>query len=132
MVRLYDAVKLKLGDTFGPVTYQTMREDKPRAVGIYLYEGQSDRVDMSGDYVYEVIKVHIQVNADQTEDGILEALNYLRNTVRRLETERSDVPGVTFLYAQHSGSKAIPIGKNGYNIPVCVSNIEIKYKLDEK
>lgn len=129
MVRLYDAVKLKLGDKFGPVTYQTMREDKPRAVGIYLYEGQADRVDMSGDYVYEVIKVHIQVNADQTEDGILEALNCLREAVRRLETERSDVPGVVFLYVQHSGPKAIPIGKNGYNIPVCVSNIEIKYKL---
>lgn len=129
MIKLYQAIKEKLGTEF-PVTYQTMREDKEGVVGIYLYESSNDVEDLAGDTVYESIKCHIQVNATNSEEGIIQALTYLRQFVDRIETENSTVDGIDFVMARHIGPRAICIGKNGYNIQVCVCNIDIKYILD--
>ena len=55
------------------------------------------------------------------------ALNYLTSFVERIENEASNVDGIGFISAQHIGPRAIPIGKNDFNIIVCKSTIDLKY-----
>ena len=46
MMLLYEAVKHNLGTAYPNVFFQTMREDQPGDVGIYLYESANDREDL--------------------------------------------------------------------------------------
>ena len=124
---VYKAVKEKLGTEYKNVFFQTMREDKPGDVGIYLYESANDIEDLQGQEVYNCIKVHIQVNSEQNTEGMAKALRYLTSFTERIENERSDVDGIEFISAQHIGPRAIPIGKNDFNIIVCKSTIDLKY-----
>ena len=78
---------------------------------------------------YESIKVHVQVNCAASEIGIQEALDYLRAFVDKMEDEYVDTDLIEFVDCKHVGPKAIPIGKNGYNIPMCRSVVDIKYLL---
>lgn len=128
MIRLYKSIENKLGTQFGPINRQSRKEDVNRAVGIFLYESSNDEYDSDG-IVYECIKAHIEVNASN-EVEITEALQYLRRFVDRIEEETSGINGLTFEMVEHVGPKAVPIGKNGYNLHVCVSNIDIKYNLN--
>ena len=127
LMLVYDAVKEKLGTEYENVFFQTMREDKQGDVGIYLYESSNDVEDLSGDDVYNCIKVQVQVNSEQSEEGLKTALNYLTSFVERIENEASNVDGIGFISAQHIGPRAIPIGKNDFNIIVCKSTIDLKY-----
>ena len=127
LMLVYDAVKEKLGTEYENVFFQTMREDKQGDVGIYLYESSNDVEDLSGDDVYNCIKVQVQVNSEQSEEGLQTALNYLTSFVERIENEASNVGGIEFISAQHIGPRAIPIGKNDFNIIVCKSTIDLKY-----
>lgn len=127
LMLVYNAVKEKLGTEYENVFFQTMREDKQGDVGIYLYESSNDLEDLSGDEVYNNIKVQIQVNSEQSEKGLQTALNYLTSFVDRIENEASNVDGIEFISAQHIGPRAIPIGKNDFNIIVCKSTIDLKY-----
>ena len=127
LMLVYKAVKEKLGTEYENVFFQTMREDKPGDVGIYLYESSNDVEDLSGDDVYNCIKVQVQVNSEQSEEGLQTALNYLTSFVERIENEASNVDGIEFISAQHLGPRAIPIGKNGLNIIVCKSTVDLKY-----
>ena len=124
---IYEAVKNKLGDEYENVFFQTMREDTPGDVGIYLYESANDIEDLQGKEVYNNIKVHVQVNSVQSTDGIAKALRYLTKFTERIENETSDVDGIEFVSAMHLGPRAIPIGKNDFNIIVCKSTIDLKY-----
>ena len=127
LMLVYDAVKEKLGTEYENVFFQTMREDKQGDVGIYLYESSNDVKDLSGDDIYNCIKVQVQVNSEQSEEGLQTALNYLTSFVERIENEASNVNGIGFISAQHLGPRAIPIGKNDFNIIVCKSTIDLKY-----
>lgn len=127
---IYKAVEKKLGNEYENVFYQTMREDQVGDVGIYLYESANDLEDLSGNEVYNCVKVHIQVNAEQTEDGMAKALKYLSDFVEKIENEISDENGVEFISAQHIGPRALPIGKNNYNILVCRATIDLKYTFE--
>ena len=127
LMLVYDAVKEKLGTEYENVFFQTMREDKQGDVGIYLYESSNDVEDLGGDDVYNCIKVQVQVNSEQSEEGLQTALNYLTSFVERIENEASNVDGIGFISAQHIGPRAIPIGKNDFNIIVCKSTIDLKY-----
>ena len=127
MMLIYHAVKEKLDTDYDNVFYQTMKEDQPNQVGIYLYESANDVEDMCGDEVYNCIKVQIQVNTEQSEEGICKAMNYLSKFVDRIENEDSNVEGIEFISAQHIGPRALVIGKNNYNILVCRSLIDLKY-----
>ena len=127
LMLVYDAVKEKLGTEYENVFFQTMREDKQGDVGIYLYESSNDIEDLSGDDIYNCIKIQVQVNAEQREEGLQTALNYLTSFVDRIENEASNVDGIEFISAQHLGPRAIPIGKNDFNIIVCKSTIDLKY-----
>lgn len=124
---IYEAIEKKLGDDFENVFYQTMREDKPGDVGIYLYESANDEEDLCGNEVYNCIKVHIQVNSEQSTEGMAKALRYLTKFTERIENENSDVDGVEFISAMHLGPRAIVIGKNNHNILICRSVIDLKY-----
>lgn len=127
LMLVYDAVKEKLGTEYENVFFQTMREDKQGDVGIYLYESSNDVEDLSGDDIYNCIKVQVQVNSEQSEKGLKTALNYLTSFVERIENEASNVDGIGFISVQHIGPRAIPIGKNDFNIIVCKSTIDLKY-----
>lgn len=127
LMLVYNTVKEKLGTEYENVFFQTMREDKPGDVGIYLYESSNDVEDLSGDDIYNCIKVQVQVNSEQSEEGLQTALNYLTSFVERIENKASNVDGIEFISAQHIGPRAIPIGKNDFNIIVCKSTIDLKY-----
>lgn len=129
-MKIYEAVEKKLGNDFENVFYQTMREDQPGDVGIYLYESANDEEDLSGNEVYNCIKVHVQVNSEQSTEGMTKALRYLTKFTERIENENSDVDGVEFISAQHLGPRAIAIGKNNYNILICRSVIDLKYTFE--
>lgn len=132
LMLVYKAVKEKLGTEYKNVFFQTMREDKPGDVGIYLYESSNDVEDMSGEEVFNCIKVHVQVNSEQSTEGMAKALNYLTSFVERIENEASNVEGIEFISAQHLGPRAIPIGKNNFNILVCKSTVDLKYTFGSK
>ena len=127
---VYQAVEKKLGNEYENVFYQTMREDKPGDVGIYLYESANDLEDISGKGVYDCAKVHIQINAEQSVEGMAEALRYLTKFTERIENENSDIDGIEFISAQHLGPRAIAIGKNNHNILICRSVIDLKYTFE--
>lgn len=127
MMLIYEAVKAKLGPEYTNIFFQTMREDVPGDVGIYLYESSDDVESLDGNPVYNCIKVHVQVNCEQSADGMKKALNYLTNFVFKMEHERSDVAGISFVAAKHKGPRAVPIGKNSYNILICKSTVDLKY-----
>ena len=127
LMLVYDAVKEKLGTEYENVFFQTMREDKQGDVGIYLYESSNDVEDLSGDDIYNCIKIQVQVNSEQSEKGLKTALNYLTSFVEKIENEASNVDGIEFISAQHIGPRAIPIGKNDFNITVCKSTVDLKY-----
>ena len=127
LMLVYNAVKEKLGTEYENVFFQTMREDKQGDVGIYLYESSNDVEDLSGDDIYNCIKIQVQVNSEQSEEGLQTALNYLTSFVERIENEASNVDGIEFISAQHLGPRAIPIGKNALNIIVCKSTVDLKY-----
>ena len=130
LMLVYDAVKEKLGTEYENVFFQTMREDKQGDVGIYLYESANDVEDMAGEEVFNCIKVHVQVNSEQSTEGMAKALRYLTKFTERIENENSDVDGVEFISAQHLGPRAIAIGKNNYNILICRSVIDLKYTFE--
>ena len=127
---VYEAVEKKLGTDYENVFYQTMREDQPGDVGIYLYESANDEEDLQGNEVYNCIKVHIQVNSEQSTEGMAKALRYLTKFTERIENENSDVDGIEFISAQHLGPRAIAIGKNNHNILICRSVIDLKYTFE--
>jgi hypothetical protein len=127
---IYEAVKEKLGTEYENVFYHTMRDDKPGDVGIYIYESANDVEDLSGNEVFNCIKVHVQVNAEQSTEGMRKALKYLSDWTDRMETETSDIEGIEFISAQHVGPRALPIGKNNFNILVCRSLIDLKYTFE--
>lgn len=129
-MKIYEAVEKKLGNEYENVFYQTMREDKPGDVGIYLYESANDEEDLSGNEVYNCIKVHVQVNSEQSTEGMAKALRYLTKFTERIENENSDVDGVEFISAMHLGPRAIAIGKNNHNILICRSVIDLKYTFE--
>ena len=130
IMKIYEAVENKLGDEYENVFYQTMREDQPGDVGIYLYESANDVEDMAGEEVFNCIKVHVQVNSEQSTEGMAKALRYLTKFTERIENENSDVDGVEFISAMHLGPRAIPIGKNDFNILVCKSTVNLKYTFE--
>lgn len=127
MMLIYEAVEAKLGTDFENVFYQTMREDVERDVGIYLYQSSNDLVAISGEDIYDSIKVHVQVNCEKCTDGLFKALDYLSSFVDRIETEESDINGIQFISATHVGPRALPIGKNKHNIQICRAVIDLKY-----
>ena len=127
---IYEAMEKKLGDEYENVFYQTMREDKPGDVGIYLYESSNDEEDLAGNEVYNCIKVHVQVNSEQSTEGMTKALRYLTKFTERIENENSDVDGLEFISAMHLGPRAIAIGKNNHNILICRSVIDLKYTFE--
>jgi hypothetical protein len=127
---VYEAVKEKLGTEYANIFYQTMREEQSGDVGIYLYESSNDTEDISGNEVFNCVKVHIQVNAEQSADGMAKALRFLSSFTERIENENSNVEGIEFISAEHIGPRAIPIGKNKYNILVCRATVDLKYTFE--
>ena len=130
MMSVYEAVEKKLGTDYENVFYQTMREDQPGDVGIYLYESANDLEDLQGQEVFNCIKVHVQVNSEQSTEGMAKALRYLTEFTERIENETSDVEGIEFISATHLGPRAIAIGKNNHNILICRSVIDLKYTFE--
>ena len=129
-MKIYEAVEKKLGTDYENIFYQTMREDQPGDVGIYLYESANDEEDLQGQEVFNCIKVHIQVNSEQSTEGMAKALRYLTKFTERIENETSDVDGVEFISAMHLGPRAIAVGKNNHNILICRSVIDLKYTFE--
>lgn len=129
---LYDAIAEKLGTEYSNIFYQTMREDKPGDVGVYLYESSNDIEDLGGNEICNNVKVHIQVNAEQGIDGMAKALNYLTAFTERIESEVSGVDGIEFIGAEHIGPRAIAIGKNDYDILICKCDVDLKYTYEQE
>lgn len=126
---LYEAIEGILGIQY-PVTWQHMEEDKENVVGIYLYESSADRKYLSGDYQYESIKVQVQVQSENTDEGLFAALKYLREFVDKMENEYVDTDKVSFEDCEHIGPKAVTIGTNEYGLKVCRSVVDVKYLLN--
>ena len=130
MMLLYEAVRRKLPDRYKNVFYQYMRDDQIGDVGIYLYQGENDLYTIDGATQYNTVKVHVQVNADKSTQGLQEALDYLTEFVDRIENEQCDISNISFISANHIGPKAIPIGRNEFDIQVVKSDINLKYVFD--
>lgn len=128
MNELYLAIEQILGSKY-PISWQYMDEQSSEVVGIYLYESSNDKRMMDGEYEYESLKAHVQVNCAASEVGIQDALVYLRGFVDKIEDTYVDTDSVEFVDCKHVGPKAIPIGKNDYKIPMVRSVIDIKYLL---
>lgn len=124
---LYDAVRLKLGDKYKNVYYQMQKEDEENNVGIYLYSGQNDVRSIDGNDVYNCIKVHVQVNCERSLNGLVDGLDYLSSFVDRIENETCELANILFVDAVHIGPKAVPIGRNKYDIQVVKCDIDLKY-----
>lgn len=124
---VYEAVRIKLGKEYPNVFYQMTREDKDGDVGIFLYESSNDLRDIAGGDVYNSIKVHIQINAPRSADGLVKAIDYLTRFVDKIENTPSNIPNISFIEAVHIGPKAVPIGRNKFDILVCKCDIDLKY-----
>lgn len=84
---------------------------------------------MSGEVVYEVVKVHLQVNSGRSSEDIMDTLNKLREFTKRIEWAVSEVDGLEVIQCKRLGPRAINIGKNEFGIPICRSVLELKYNL---
>lgn len=109
------------------IFYQTMHEDVEGEIGIYLYESANDVHDLSGEEVYNNIKVQVQVNCYKSETGLKEGLKILSSFVELVENELSDIEGIEIMSCEHIGPRACPIGKNSYNIQIVKSILDLKY-----
>ena len=125
---VYDLVSEKLGNGYEHKFYQSMRSDREGDVGIYLYISSNDLEDLSGNEVYNSVKVHVQVNCEAGDDGLKKALNYLTEFTHKIENEVSNTPGIEIVSAQHIGPRALPIGRNEHNILICKSDVDLKYE----
>ena len=124
---LYDAIRAKLGTEYKNIFDEDMRDDVPGDVGIFMYTSSNDVETLDGTEVYNCIKVHIKINAEQSSDGLFKAINYLSKFTHRIENETSDIPEIGFVSAKHIGPRALKLRKNEYGISVCVCNIDLKY-----
>lgn len=124
---LYEVVKNKLGSDYNNIMYQTMNEDKEDCVGIYLYESTNELQTIDGNIQYDAVKIHIQVNASKSSEGLNKALNYLDQFTRRIENEQSNIDDVIIIEAMHLGPRAVCIGRNQYDILVCKCDVDLKY-----
>ena len=131
MLKIYEAVRAKLGNTYQNVFYQTMRENEEGDVGIYLYDSSNENKGIDGTIFYDSVKVQVQVNAYKSIDGMETALNYLDEFTRKMETEQSDIEGISFISCEHQGARALAIGKNEYGIQIVRCILDLKYILDE-
>lgn len=131
MLKIYEAVRAKLGNTYQNVFYQTMRENEEGDVGIYLYDSSNESKGIDGTIFYDSVKVQVQVNAYKSIDGMETALNYLDEFTRKMETEQSDIEGISFISCEHQGTRALVIGKNEYGIQIVRCILDLKYILDE-
>lgn len=129
MLRLYRDIEKKLlkDSTYETITYQSMAEDKPGVVGIYLYSSRNTELTFDGEEG-EFIKCHIQVNLRPGEAGLQEASDYLRKFIKEIEKGISETDGLDYVECKHLGAKVQPIPKNGYNIAGACCNIEIQYQ----
>ena len=125
---LYGAIKALIDapDNYLSPTFQTMHDDKEGAIGIYIYEGPDDVVDMDGDLVLGCCKVQIQFNAFKSAKGLEDALEYLEQTVGNIESSFI-ANGIELVSAIHLGPPAMCIGRNEYDIQVCKSTLDLKY-----
>ena len=132
MLKVYEAVRAKLNaETYSNIFYQTMRENEEGDVGIYLYDSSNESKGIDGTIFYDSVKVQVQVNAYKSVSGMETALNYLDEFTRRMETEDSDIEGISFISAEHQGARALVIGKNEYGIQIVRCILDLKYILDE-
>lgn len=128
MLRLYNDIKKKLlkDNTFDKITFQTMKEDEPGTVGIYLYPSRNDEETLDGE-VGEFIKCHIQVNSRPGVAGIQETSDYLRRFIKEIEKEVSETNGLEYVECKHLGAKVQPLPKNASGVAGACCNIEIQY-----
>lgn len=128
---IYEAVRIKLGSLYTNIQYQNMQENVEGSVGIYLYESANALMDIEGDTVYDCIKIHIQVNAEKSVQGLQKALKYLEDFTFRMENQQSNISNLTFIEAVHLGPRAVAIGRNQYDILVCKCDVDLKYIFTE-
>lgn len=134
MSLIYDLVEEKLPlNVYDTITWQTMRDDTVGVAGIFLYESSNDEEDLSGAQIYNCIKVQIQVNSEQSEDGLKKALNYLSDFVENIENDTSNTLSdkIEIISARHLGPRALVIGKNDNDILVCRTTVDLKYIFTE-
>lgn len=131
MEELFLFIESQLGTTY-VTSFQDMDDSASGALGIFMYQGEADIQDLSGEYVYECMKVHLQLNCEQNEDAIFSGSKYLRDTVEAFESfsfNGLQPPNIDIVDAQHIGPKVVPIGKNKNGLHVLRTVLQIKYCL---
>lgn len=115
---------------------QTMREDVPGDVGVYLYQSSNDLKDIEGDIVYRNIKATVLVNGFNGDDGMELAYKYLERFVDRLENPNTseylpvlEYKGTRLIQVEHQGPVALAIGHNDKGLTVYRCVMAIKYSL---
>lgn len=124
-------IRMKLGDEYPNVTFQSQKDDIPGSVGVYLYESSNDKKSLNGEVVYDSIKIQVQITCDRSYNSLTNAMDYLTDFVNRIESEKSDIPRINIISAEHIGPKAIPIGRNKYDLQVVKSTIDLKYSFNK-
>lgn len=127
MIKLFEGVEELLNKIKNDyqITYQQMQEEK-EGLGIFMYPGGNDKVALSGESVYEVIKVHIQIHSKT--QNVAQHMAYLRNVCDIIENEQPK--GFQIIYAQHIGPKVDFIGTNSKGLSVLGGNYLLYYNLD--
>lgn len=135
MRRLYEHVENiinSIDDSYKDrISYQGMREDEPDRIGIFLYSSRDDEECLSGELMWECMKLQLQVTCKENEDDVFIKMNLIRKIVDSFVDCVSTVEGLDILWAKSLGGKVHPPFKNGYNLQVCKCVIDFNYSLKE-
>ena len=130
MTRLYKFIESCLpAGVFNSATWETMSEDIPGDVGIFLIESKNDIECIDGETLEESIKAQIMVNAFEGEDGIDQVSKYLRDFLDNIENTIINKDGLEIIRVRHLGPKASKAYVNGLGISVWRCEINIDYLL---
>ena len=115
----------------GHITAQRYEENEPGNVGVILISSRSDEECISGETMWEAMKLELHITCKNDATDIFENMNFLRKFVEAFEECNSTVDGLDILWAHHLGAKARPTYTNGYGLQVCKCIIDFNYQFDD-
>lgn len=130
MIRLYRFVESCLPESNRTVTYESMDDDTPDNVGIFLFPAEEDEVCLDGTQ-WENIKVQVQVTSNSSEDDISKVSSYLRSFINNIESNFSCGDGLEIINVSAIRKMPQKFHTNNQMISKWESEVKIKYILEE-
>ena len=129
MEQLYKFIESYLPDYYD-IGWGDMDESKENQLAIIFYPGQAEKTSLDGTLEYESIKCHLELNCKKTSGSIEKAERDLRLFAKKIVDayyceNGLEIIDVTML------RRAYQSGKNKYGIPKVVSDLDIKFILED-